>query len=140
LNSGDKVQVPRTGGGYSNGIIIAIDDDRAIVEFPLGNTYRGMPSNPEDREETATKNVALDKLIPGWKKEQVTNGPIKIIIEGWEEEPVVLDNIDQFVLLAQDTEGNLSDVKDCDKVFLGYAISCLLDTFRGGEKEDAQID
>lgn len=65
---------------------------------------------------------------------------IKITIEGWEDEPVVLDNIDDFVLLAQETEGDLNDAMNCDQVFLGYVIAHLQNTFRGKNKGGNQID
>jgi len=41
---GDKVMVPRTGGGYSLGEILEIyTDGQARVTFPIGNIYRGKP-------------------------------------------------------------------------------------------------
>ena len=64
LKVGDKVQVPRTGGGYTEGIIIGIYEDRAITEFPVGKTYRGKPNVLAPETEMATKNVALKNLIP----------------------------------------------------------------------------
>lgn len=63
LKVGDKVQVPRTGGGYTEGIIIDIHGDRAVTEFPIGENYRGHP-NPYGKNEMATKNVALKDLVP----------------------------------------------------------------------------
>lgn len=69
---GDKVKVPRTGGGYSDGTILAIHGGRAITEFPVGKTFRGMANNFAPEDEIATKSVALDKLIP--IKEESFNG------------------------------------------------------------------
>lgn len=44
MKPGDKVMVPRTGGGYSLGEILEIyTDGRAWVTFPIGATYRGRP-------------------------------------------------------------------------------------------------
>lgn len=44
MKPGDKVMVPRTGGGYSLGEILEIyTDGRARVTFPIGATYRGRP-------------------------------------------------------------------------------------------------
>lgn len=44
MKPGDKVMVPRTGGGYSLGEILEIyTDGRARVTFPIGNIYRGKP-------------------------------------------------------------------------------------------------
>ena len=64
LKLGDKVKVPRTGGGYSDGEIIGICQDMVHVKFPVGETYRGKPIKPEDEGRTAYKNVALKDLIP----------------------------------------------------------------------------
>ena len=43
MKPGDKVMVPRTGGGYSLGEILEIYTDRARVTFPIGTTFRGKP-------------------------------------------------------------------------------------------------
>ena len=44
MKIGDKVMVPRTGGGYSMGEILEVyTDGRARVTFPIGNTFRGKP-------------------------------------------------------------------------------------------------
>ena len=64
LKSGDKVKVPRTGGGYSDGEIVEVYIDRAHVQFPIGETFRGGPVKPEDKGRMAYKNVALAGLIP----------------------------------------------------------------------------
>ena len=64
LKVGDKVMIPRTGGGYSEGTIVSICRERAITEFPVGKTYRGKPNVLVSETEIATKNVALKSLIP----------------------------------------------------------------------------
>lgn len=66
IKPGDKVMVPRTGGGYTEGTVLAIHEDRAITEFPVGDTYQGKP-HEFDRGEMATKNVAVKKLRPAEK-------------------------------------------------------------------------
>lgn len=44
MQIGDKVLVPRTGGGYSLGEILDIyTGGRVWVTFPIGATYRGRP-------------------------------------------------------------------------------------------------
>ena len=63
LKAGDKVMVPRTGGGYSLGTILLIVERRALVEFAIGKAFRGRPVNPGDENKMATKNVALKDLI-----------------------------------------------------------------------------
>ena len=40
MKPGDKVMVPRTGGGSSLGEVLAVYKDRARVAFPIGLTYR----------------------------------------------------------------------------------------------------
>lgn len=64
LKPGDKIKVPRTGGGYSDGEIVDIYKDRARVSFPVGETFRGEPIKPEDEGRTAYKEVALKDLMP----------------------------------------------------------------------------
>ena len=63
FNIGDKVKVPRTGGGYSLSTISAIGGERAFVTFPVGDTFHGNPVDPKDKEKMAYKNVALKNLI-----------------------------------------------------------------------------
>lgn len=43
MKPGDKVMVPRTGGGYSLGEVLEVYMGRAQVAFPIGNIYRGKP-------------------------------------------------------------------------------------------------
>jgi len=71
LKVGDKVQVPRTGGGYTEGVIIDIYEDMARTSFIVGETYRGNPIKPEDEGRTAYKNVALKNLIPVKEDNQI---------------------------------------------------------------------
>jgi len=62
MKPGDKVMVPRTGGGYSLGEIIEIyTDGRARVTFPIGNTFRG---KPRPLVGMGYKTVKLSKLRP----------------------------------------------------------------------------
>jgi len=58
---GDKVMVPRTGGGYSLGEILEVYVDRARVTFPIGNTFRG---KPRPLVGMGYKTVKLSKLRP----------------------------------------------------------------------------
>lgn len=66
LQIGSEVIVPRTGGGISIGKITEFPcTGFAVVEFPLGSTYRGKPSPHEDREKTAHKTVPISDLTRG---------------------------------------------------------------------------
>ena len=58
---GDKVMVPRTGGGYSLGEILEVYVDRARVTFPIGNTFRG---KPRPLAGMGYKTVKLSELRP----------------------------------------------------------------------------
>lgn len=63
LQIGSTVIVPRTGGGTSIGMITDFPcAELAVVEFPLGSTYRGKPSPLEDRKKTARKTVPINDL------------------------------------------------------------------------------
>ncbi len=63
LQIGSMVKVPRTGGGTSIGKITEFPcAGFAVVEFPLGSTYRGKPSPLEDRKKTARKTVPINDL------------------------------------------------------------------------------
>jgi len=62
MKPGDKVMVPRTGGGYSLGEILEIyTDGRAWVTFPIGNIYRG---KPRPLVGMGYKTVKLSELRP----------------------------------------------------------------------------
>lgn len=69
FKEGSKVLVPRTGGGYSPGTIVAILGDRAAVEFKIGETYRGQ-DNPYPPDLLGTKAVYLSELKPIPKEEE----------------------------------------------------------------------
>jgi len=69
FKEGSKVLVPRTGGGYSPGTIVAILGDRAAVEFKIGKTYRGQ-DNPYPPDLFGTKAVYLSELKPLPKEEE----------------------------------------------------------------------
>lgn len=59
---GDKVMVPRTGGGYSLGEITELYGDLwARVAFPIGTTFRGEPTL---KTVTGYKTVKLSELRP----------------------------------------------------------------------------
>ena len=62
MNLGDKVLVPRTGGGTSEGEIIDIYEGYAQVKLISGETFRGEPNLPENQQRTAYKKVSLTKL------------------------------------------------------------------------------
>jgi len=62
MKPGDKVMVPRTGGGYSLGEILEIyTDGWARVTFPIGATYRG---RPRPLAEMAYKTLKMSELRP----------------------------------------------------------------------------
>ena len=65
---GDKVMVPRTGGGYSLGEILEIyTDGRARVTFPIGNIYRG---KPRPLVGMGYKTVKMSELRPTQREER----------------------------------------------------------------------
>ncbi len=66
MKPGDKVMVPRTGGGYSLGEILEIYTDRARVTFPIGNTFRG---KPRPLVGMGYKTVKLSELRPTQREE-----------------------------------------------------------------------
>ena len=61
MKPGDKVMVPRTGGGYSLGEILEVYVDRARVTFPIGTTFRG---KPRPLVGMGYKTVKLSELRP----------------------------------------------------------------------------
>lgn len=68
MKPGDKVMVPRTGGGYSLGEIIEIyTDGRARVTFPIGNIYRG---KPRPLVGMGYKTVKMSELQPTQREER----------------------------------------------------------------------
>lgn len=59
---GDKVLVPRTGGGVSLGKIIELYTDRARVTFQMGETYRGRHVSKKLQDSWVFKTVKLSEL------------------------------------------------------------------------------
>ena len=62
MKAGDQVLVPRTSGGYSPGKIIITCRDTAMVEFTIGEHYRGN-ATPYPTDEIGTKIVKISELI-----------------------------------------------------------------------------
>lgn len=63
LKTGQKVLIPRTGGGKTEGQIIAVIDwDHVLVEFPLGETYRGKQIPEEHRGRIGRKTLSIKEL------------------------------------------------------------------------------
>ena len=67
MKPGDKVMVPRTGGGYSLGEVLEIYTDRARVTFPIGTTFRG---KPRPLAGMGYKTVKLSELRPTQREER----------------------------------------------------------------------
>lgn len=61
MKIGDKVLVPRTSGEKTVGTIIGFIAQDAVVEFPIGNTYRGR-KHDFSKNKIATKTVAAEEL------------------------------------------------------------------------------
>lgn len=59
---GSKVLIPRTGGAFSKGEIVCLQDNLALVEFPIGETFRG-ESHSRSPEEMAIKKVSTNRLV-----------------------------------------------------------------------------
>ncbi|MDD4804460.1 MAG: hypothetical protein PHN69_04730 [Candidatus Pacebacteria bacterium] len=64
INVGSEVMVPRTGGGYTKGIVTAMSDKLAVVSFQIGKTYQGK-KNPYREDDYATKVVKITDLQGG---------------------------------------------------------------------------
>jgi DNA (cytosine-5)-methyltransferase 1 len=62
MQIGDKVLVPRTGGGASLGKIVELYTDRARVSFRVGETYRGRHVTKLMRDAIVFKTVKLSEL------------------------------------------------------------------------------
>jgi len=62
---------------------------------------------------------------------------MKITIEGWEEAPVVLEDVNQFIVVTINDDESLSSAANADSVFLGYAIAHLQNIFK---KEETNYD
>jgi hypothetical protein len=63
MKIGDKVLVPRTGGGASLGKIVELYTDRARVTFQVGEAYRGKKVTKLMRDAWVFKTVKLDDLL-----------------------------------------------------------------------------
>lgn len=59
---------------------------------------------------------------------------MRIIIEGWEEKPVVLDDIEQFVMVADEGDGVQVGIS-AGELFLGYVIARLQAEFAENVKD-----
>jgi hypothetical protein len=64
VKEGDKVLVPRTSGDFTPGTIIFVYGEKALVEFPIGLTFKGKPAPVEYQNEMGTKVVSLNRLHP----------------------------------------------------------------------------
>jgi hypothetical protein len=62
MNVGDKVMVPRTGGGKSPGEITGLYYGQARVKFVIGDTYHGKWAPWEIQGFYRYKTVKLDDL------------------------------------------------------------------------------
>ena len=64
MQIGDKVLVPRTGGGESEGEVIEVYTEHARVRFPIGDTFKGrkLPGTLETYGYKTIKQTEL-KLI-----------------------------------------------------------------------------
>lgn len=60
MKPGDKVMVPRTGGGSSLGEVLVVYEDRVWVAFPIGLTYQG---RSQVLACTGYKTFKLDELL-----------------------------------------------------------------------------
>ena len=58
---GEQVLVKRTGGSWDEAKVIAATNGYVIVEFKLGNTYRG-EKNPYDPTTMGYKRIVADKF------------------------------------------------------------------------------
>ena len=62
MKEGDKVLVPRTSGDFTPGTILFIHREKALVEFPIGLTFKGKPAPSEYQNEMGTKVVNVSQL------------------------------------------------------------------------------
>mgnify|MGYP000935713178 FL=1 len=58
-----------------------------------------------------------------------TERNIKIVIEGWKSEPVVLENVEDFTVCTK-VEGKGRVTTSCSPAFLGWAICSLMSDFK----------
>jgi hypothetical protein len=62
VKEGDKVLVPRTSGHFTPGTIVFVHGEWALVEFPIGLTFKGKPAPVEYQNEIGTKVVNVSQL------------------------------------------------------------------------------
>ena len=62
VKEGDKVLVPRTSGDFTPGTIVFVYGEKALVEFPIGLTFKGKPAPAEYQNEMGAKVVNINKL------------------------------------------------------------------------------
>jgi hypothetical protein len=62
VKEGDKVLIPRTSGDFTPGTIIFVHGEKALVEFPIGLTFKGKPAPAECQNKMGTKVVNINKL------------------------------------------------------------------------------
>ncbi len=62
MKIGDKVLVPRTGGGISEGEVIELYTTHARVKFLIGDAYRGEPVLENIKALYGYKTVRLSEL------------------------------------------------------------------------------
>lgn len=62
MKEGDKVLIPRTSGDFTPGTIIFVHGEKALVEFPIGLTFKGKPAPAECQNKMGTKVVNINKL------------------------------------------------------------------------------
>lgn len=65
MKEGDKVLVPRTGGTFSPGTILVINENgKALVEFAIGDTFQGQPAPEEIKNKTGIKVIDITNIRP----------------------------------------------------------------------------
>ena len=62
MKIGDKVMVPRTGGGESEGEVIEVYTEHARVRFPIGDTFHGQPAPELIKTEYGYKTLRQSDL------------------------------------------------------------------------------
>lgn len=62
MQIGDKVLVPRTGGGESEGEVIELYSTHARVRFPIGEMFHGNPAPPMIKGEYSYKTLRQSEL------------------------------------------------------------------------------
>lgn len=63
MKEGDKVLVPRTSGDFTPGAIVFVYGEKALVEFPIGFTFKGKPAPAEYQNEMGTKVIEISRLV-----------------------------------------------------------------------------